>query len=254
MDVEFATETMWRALGTGDHDPVALRGQLSIGDTPAILLGLLDRYVQAGERHAGWKVGLTAKAIQAQIGHHEPVFGFLLECDHLLSGSTLDLKTLIHPKIENELCLTIGTTLRGPGVTFEQARAAIAQVAPAFEIAEQRHAPPMDMAMVLADRCQNKGFVTGGVVPLCDLDLATVTVDIVVNGLHQERASGGEVLGVGPIASVVWLANKLAGYGRALEAGSRVMSGSFTRQYDPSPGDRIEARFASVGTVAIDVR
>jgi hypothetical protein len=32
-----------------------------------------------GERQIGWKVVLTAKAIQEQFGFHEPVFGCVLE-------------------------------------------------------------------------------------------------------------------------------------------------------------------------------
>jgi 2-keto-4-pentenoate hydratase len=73
-------------------------------------------------------------------------------------------------------------------------------------------------------------------------------VEVVVNGAAAERALGSEVLGT-PAASVAWLANKLAEFGLALEAGMRVMSGSFTRQYLLDPGARIEARFTPVGTV-----
>ena len=29
-----------------------------------VQLGLLDRYLASGDRHTGWKVGLTAKAMQ----------------------------------------------------------------------------------------------------------------------------------------------------------------------------------------------
>jgi 2-keto-4-pentenoate hydratase len=90
-------------------------------------------------------------------------------------------------------------------------------------------------------------------VALGDLDLAAVTVDVSVNGAHQERARGAEVLG-SPVASVAWLANKLAQYGRRLEAGQRIMSGSFTRQYGLARGDRVEARFDPVGTVSADFR
>ena len=80
------------------------------------------------------------------------------------------------------------------------------------------------------------------------LDLATVALTLTVNGAEAERATGREVLGT-PAASIAWLANKLAEMGLALEAGMKVMSGSFTRQYLLSAGDRIEARFDPVGTV-----
>jgi len=82
-------------------------------------------------------------------------------------------------------------------------------------------------------------------------DLATVSVEILVNGAFTERALGREVLGT-PAASAAWLANKLAELGLALEAGMRIMSGSFTKQYALGVGDRIEARFVPVGTVTAE--
>ena len=52
-----------------------------------------------------------------------------------------------------------------------------------------------------------------------------------------------------PSGAVAWLANKLAEFGRRLEAGHRIMSGSFTKQYPIARGDRIETRFTPFGAV-----
>ena len=216
-------------------------------------LELLARCERAGERQAGWKVGLTARAMQAQQGVYEPVFGFLLLSGHRPSGTGFDFSALIRPGFENELCLTLGRPLAGPGVTLEQARSAVSHVAPALEIIEKRGDFGADLALSLADNAQQKAFVTGAAVPLDALDLAEVTLDLAVNGVAQERARGAEVLGT-PIASIAWLANKLAAYGRRLEAGARVMSGSFTRQYDIARGDAVEARFEPLGLVRAEFR
>ncbi|MEZ5741340.1 MAG: hypothetical protein R3E68_19195 [Burkholderiaceae bacterium] len=56
-----------------------------------------------------------------------------------------------------------------------------------------------------------------------------------------------------PVASIQWLANKLAGFGRSLEAGSLVMSGSFTRQYAVKAGDEVQARFDRFGDIMVRV-
>ncbi len=218
-----------------------------------VQLGLLDRYVAMGERHAGWKVGLTAKAMQQQQGVHEPVFGFLLESGHRSTGAVFSITELIRPGFENELCITLGRTLAGPAVTVAQAREAIATVAPALEIVERRGDFTADLHLALADNAQQKAFVTGAEYPLGQLDLATVSVDVRVNGIQQERARGAEVLGT-PVASIAWLANKLAEFGRRLETGAKVMSGSFTRQYALSAGDRVDARFDPVGAVQAEFR
>jgi 2-keto-4-pentenoate hydratase len=218
-----------------------------------VQLELLERCERAGERQAGWKVGLTARAMQAQQGVYEPVFGFLLASGHRASGAVFEFASLIRPGFENELCLTLGAPLAGPGVTLEQARAAVSHVAPALEIIEKRGDFGADLARSLADNAQQKAFVTGAAVPPGALDLAEVTLELAVNGEAQERARGAEVLGT-PIASIAWLANKLAEFGRRLEPGMRVMSGSFTRQYDLHRGDVVEARFEPLGTVSAEFR
>ncbi len=248
MTIEELTDILWHSIQRGVHDPAELRGTLSIDQAYRVQLGLLDRTLNTGEELAGWKVGLTAKAIQAQVNYHEPVFGFLLANGHRHSGQRFDFAGLIAPGFENELCLTLGRTLQGPEVTLAQARAAVSHVAPALEIIEKRCTPPLDIPLVIADNNQQKAFVTGADIPLGDLDLGAATVDVLVNDVHQETADGAEVSGT-PIASVQWLANKLAHYDRKLEAGQRIMSGSFTRQYDLSPGDVVAATFEPFGLV-----
>lgn len=248
MEIERAIDTAWEGIQRGRYFPEALRGKLSMDDAYRIQLGLLACYERAGETQAGWKVGLTAKAMQAQQGVHEPAFGFLLASGHRPSDTVFECDALIRPGFENELCITLGAPLAGPGVTIEQARNAIAAVAPALEIVERRGEFRGDLPILLTDNAQQKAFVTGAPVPLGALDLAAVVLELTINGCPQERASGAEVLGT-PIASIAWLANKLAVFGRQLEPGMRVMSGSFTRQYDVNRGDAIEARFGSIGTV-----
>ena len=248
MDIDRSIDALWGSIQSGSHDPESLHGKLSIEDAYQVQLGILAKYEDAGDVLVGWKVGLTAPAIQQQLGFHEPVFGFLLGSGHRQSSATFDFTSLIRPGFENELCLTIDQTLTGPGVTLSQAREAIATVAPAIEIIEKRVPIPAEMALALADNGQQKAFVTGKAMPLGDLDLGNTMVEVIVNGLPQERAKGIEVQGT-PIASVQWLANKLSQFGRKLEAGSVVMSGSFTKQYDINRGDLIEANFDPIGVV-----
>jgi len=68
-------------------------------------------------------------------------------------------------------------------------------------------------------------------------------------GALLDKADPVQVAADHPAASIAWLANKLAEFGLALEAGMKVMSGSFTRQYLLNAGDRIDATFTPVGSV-----
>ena len=246
---EQAIDAFWTAARSRTAPPAEWMNRLSREEAYHVQLGVLARYVAAGERQAGWKVGLTSKAMQIQQKVHEPVLGFLLASGERPSGTRFQFADLINPGFENELCLTVGQTLRGPGVTDAQAQAALAAMTPAFEIIEKRGDFAADLNVSLADNAQQRAYVTGGSVPVpSGFDLATVALELSVNGAVAERALGREVLGT-PAASIAWLANKLAEFGLALEAGMKVMSGSFTRQYPIARGDRIEGRFDPIGPV-----
>lgn len=249
MSIEQAIDAFWDCACRHTAPPPQWMNRLSREDAYRVQLGVLARHAQAGERQAGWKVGLTSKAMQIQQKVHEPVLGFLLASGEKPSGTRFPFADLINPGFENELCLTVGRMLRGPGVSDAQAQAALSAMAPAFEIIEKRGDFSADLNASLADNAQQRAYVTGAPVPVPPgFDLATVTLELGVNGAVAERAAGAEVLGT-PAASVAWLANKLAELGLALEAGMKVMSGSFTRQYPLSRGDRIEASFVPVGPV-----
>ena len=98
----------------------------------------------------------------------------------------------------------------------------------------------------MADNAQQKTVVLGDPVALGDLALDAVAATVRINGETVATGRGDAVLG-NPLNSVVWLARKLQEFGRGIEAGEIIMSGSFTRQFPIAPGDRVEVDFAGVG-------
>jgi 2-keto-4-pentenoate hydratase len=194
-------------------------------------------------------VGLTAKPIQDQFSVHEPGFGFLLDDGLHSLGDAIAHDALIGPGFENELCVTMGSDLVGPSVTRADAEAAISTVALAFELVETRGDFTGHLEMVVPDNLQQKGVVLGTPVRLRDApDLDRVRLTVMINGTVVDTATGDAVLGH-PVNSVMWLANRLAEFGRSLAAGDLVMTGSFTRQYPILRGDTIRSEFAGVGAV-----
>jgi 2-keto-4-pentenoate hydratase len=229
--------------------PADWRGRLTMAQAYAVNLAILRRNVADGDAQAGWKVGLTAAAMRAQWNIPEPCFGVLMRSGHRESGTRFAFDALIAPGIENELCLSIGERLAGPGVTAQRAARAIAWVAPALEVVEVRGDFSGDIALAMADNAQQKAFVTGKPTPWDpSFDLAATTVEVRFGDAVRDRAAGIEVMG-GPLHSIAWLANKLAEFGLALEPGMKVMSGSFTRQYRVERGDAVVARFEPFGEV-----
>ena len=142
--------------------------------------------------------------------------------------------------------MRLGTGLSGT-VTLDQARAAIDVVYPSLEIIETRGPFTEQIALALADNAQQKTVILGTPAPL-PADLTTIEARVSINGQIVATGTGDAVLG-NPLNSIVWLAAKLGAYGRTLKAGEIVMTGSFTRQFPITPGDRIETEFSGLGTV-----
>ena len=161
------------------------------------------------------------------------------------SGHVFAPADLIAPGFESELCIRLRTDLSG-SISLGEVRAAVDVVYPSLEIIETR-GPITQMALALADNGQQRTVVLGGPVPL-PADPVAVVARVIINGETAATGTGEAVLG-NPLNSIVWLAGKLASYGRGLKAGEIVMTGSFTRQFPIRPGDQIETEFSSVGSV-----
>ncbi len=237
-------DAFWAARQRGEFFPAAYFDKLTVERAYDIQLALIDRRVAAGEKHIGWKVGLTSAAIQQQFGFHEPVFGCILET--VPSGHIFAPADLIQPGFENELCMRIGRDLPA-SITLDQARAAVDVVYPSLEIIETRGPFTAQIALALADNAQQKTVIRGAPVAL-PADLETIEAVVTVNGQEAGRGFGSAVLG-NPLHSVVWLAKKLAERGRHIRAGDIVMTGSFTRQFPIAPGDRVHVGFSGIGDV-----
>lgn len=237
-------DAFWQARQQGSYLPPAYFSKLSIDQSYHVQLGLIERRCTAGERQIGWKVGLTAPAIQQQFGFHEPVFGCVL--DSKPSGHVFAPAELIVPGFENELCMRLRVDLAGT-VDLEEARAAIDMVYPSLEIIETRGPFTEQIALALADNAQQKTVVLGPSAQLPD-DLRAIEARVSINGQQVAVGTGDAVLG-NPLQSIVWLAAKLGAYGRRLKAGEIVMTGSFTRQFPITAGDTIETVFSDLGAV-----
>jgi len=245
IDLQRAVEEFWAARARGEPFAPGYFDRLSLDEAYRIQLALIDRRCTAGERHIGWKVGLTSKAIQQQFGFHEPCFGCILETRP--SGHVFAAGELIRPGFETELCVRLGRPLAGE-VSPEEVREAIAAVHPSFEITETR-GDPAQIALMLADNAQQRSVILGEPVELASaLRLDQVEARVELNGDVVATGVGAAVLDH-PLNSVAWLARKLGEYGRSLRAGELVMTGSLVRQFPLASGDRAWASFSGVGAV-----
>jgi 2-keto-4-pentenoate hydratase len=202
----------------------------------------------------GWKLGVTSRAKQAQVGVSSPVYGFLAGANALDLGEPLRTGELIQPRAEPEIVFTLGADLTGPNVTAAEVLAATAGIAVGIEIIDSRFRDyRFTMPDVVADNTSAGRFVVGAPVPPEGVDLRLVGVVLEHNGDVAATAAGSASLGH-PAAAVAWLARELFAEGEGLRAGEIVLSGGLTAAVPVAPGDVVVASIDRLGTVELACR
>ena len=205
----------------------------------------------------GRKIGLTSRAMQQSSHIDEPDFAPLMDDMFFEAGGDLPFDRFIAPRVEVELAFILGRPLRGPGVTLFDVLAATDYVTPAIEIIdariEQFDRETRAMRKVfdtISDFAANAGIVVGGRPVRPDaVDLRWVGALLHRNGVIEETGVAAGVLNH-PANGVAWLANKIAPYDEALEAGQLVLAGSFTRPVVAARGDTFHADYGALGSIA----
>ena len=221
-------------------------------DAYAIQYAIRDRKLARGDRVVGLKAGLTSRAKMKQMNVEDPVFGFLADSFAGPEGGEIDIKKLIHPKVEPEIAFVTKAALKGPGCHIGAVLAATDFVVPAIEIIDSRYRDfKFDLKSVVADNCSSSRFVVGGsATPIDDLDLRTLGIVLEKNGVPVAIGAGAAVLGH-PAAAIAMLANMLGRRGEEIPAGTLILSGGITEAVAVEAGDAITLRIQSLGTVSV---
>ncbi|MDI6879168.1 MAG: fumarylacetoacetate hydrolase family protein [Desulfitobacteriaceae bacterium] len=223
---------------------------LTIQDAYKIQLEGIAMKLTQGRKIIGKKIGLTSKGMQKLLGVNEPDYGHLLDNMLILEGEACRREELLLPKVEGELAFILKDKLKGPGVTIADVLRATAGVMPAFEIVDSRIRDwKIKLPDTIADNASSARLVLGSrLVPVQDLDLRLIGMVLEKNGEMVSSGAGAEVWGH-PAASVAWLANKLAEFDIALEAGEIILSGAVTAAETAAAGDVFTLSFDGLGSL-----
>ena len=201
-----------------------------------------------GRRIIGRKAGLTAKAVQAQLGVDQPDFGVLFDDMRIADGGMLDPARTLQPKAEAEIAFVLGADLPSGYTTVAETTAAIASVHAAIEIVDSRIADwKIAFADTVADNGSSAFFVLADTgLPLDGLDLEGAAMEMRINGEVVSTGVGAAALG-NPLNAAAWLAQTLAKAGEPLKAGDILLAGALGPMFALTPGDRVEATIAGIG-------
>lgn len=202
-----------------------------------------------GRRIVGRKAGLTAKAVQQQLGVDQPDFGVLFDDMRVTDGGHLDPALCLQPKAEAEIAFVLGADLPSVDTRPEQVAAAIASVHAAIEIVDSRIADwKITFADTVADNGSSAFFVLASEgKPLAGLDVWTAGMVMQINGETVSLGVGAAALG-NPLNAAAWLARTLAARGEPLKAGDVVLGGALGPMVAMQPGDRVETFIGGIGS------
>lgn len=224
------------------RDPISklsrMYPQINVVDSYGIQQIGLTLRLQDGHKIVGRKIGITSKGMQQQLQVDTPDYGYLLDNMMLEEGRACEMKELVSPRVEGELAFIFEKDLQGPGVTYADVCNCTSWIVPCFEVCDTRIANwDVTVRDTIADNAGASRFVLGsGPKRISELNPRLVGMVVEKNGIMIGSAAGAEVMG-NPIASVAWLANKLAEFGTGLKAGDIVLSGAFMSAIPAIAGD-----------------
>lgn len=223
---------------------------MTVDDSYAIQQAWVDSGRAAGRRLVGRKIGLTSRAMQQATGITEPDYGSIFADMVYETGSVIPFDQYSNVRIEVELAFVLSAALHGPNVTLFDVLDSVAYVVPALEVLSSRiEMAGRSIVDTIADNAAMGGMVVGGrPVPVDAVDLRWVSALLYRNETIEESGVAAAVLDH-PARGVVWLANKLAQHGTALNAGDIILAGSFTRPMWVERGDTVHADYGNLGAV-----
>lgn len=241
-------DRLWQARTAGQAIAPLTESDPAITIEDAYRISVLNAERRAGlpeTRLIGKKIGLTSRAVQKQLGVDQPDFGYLTSDMEVAHQGELPAPRLIQGRVEGEVAFVLGSTLRGPGITPADVRAATDHVRVAIEIIDSRVRDwKIKIQDTIADNASSAYFVLGPArVRLDEIDLVRAKMQLWVNGELKSQGQGSACLD-DPLNAVAWLANKMGELGVALAAGDVILSGAY--------GPVVPVRAGDISAVEID--
>lgn len=198
----------------------------------------------------GRKIGLTAPAVQRQLGVDQPDFGVLFDDMDVSELATVPYERLLQPKVEAEVAFVLGADLDSPDLDLTVVRAAVAYATAALEIVDSRVAEwDITITDTIADNASSGLFVLGDrKVSLSEFTPADVSMAMHIDGELVSEGTGAACLG-DPLAALLWLARTAQTFGSPLRAGQVILSGALGPMAPVSPGVSVRAEIGTLGTV-----
>ncbi|MBT3699908.1 MAG: 2-keto-4-pentenoate hydratase [Alphaproteobacteria bacterium] len=251
-NIEKAADLLFEAHNTGKPcSPI--RDLLAEGDVDAayaVQAINTKRFLDAGRRLVGRKIGLTSRAVQTQLGVDQPDYGMLYADMDVAEGEEVDVSRVLQPKVEAEIAFIMGDDLDDERLTTADILSSIDYAVAAIEIVGSRVADwDIRIQDTVADNASSGLFVLGHEPKILgEFDPRLCGMVMECRGEPVSVGAGAACLG-SPVSGTLWLARVMAGVGQPLRKGDIVLSGALGPMAPVVPGDVVEARIEGLGSV-----
>lgn len=251
--VSAAVERLEQASATGTPcEPVRdLLGPTNVDVAYQVQKTLTQHRLAHGATVIGWKIGLTSRAVQEQLGVDQPDFGVLFDDMSCSENQPIPSERLLHPKAEAEIAFVLKSDLAEGQLDVEQVRAAVDYAVAAIEIVDSRIAGwDIQITDTVADNASGALFVLGQERKSLEAFAPSeVSMSMTKNGTVVSEGTGHACMG-DPLNALSWLARTARQYGSPLRAGDVVLSGALGPMVSVEPGSQVTAHISSLGTVS----
>ncbi|WP_188546994.1 Bcr/CflA family efflux MFS transporter [Rhodococcoides trifolii] len=252
-NIDAAAERLMHAASSGEPcEPVRdLIGRDDVTAAYAVQEILNTERLNSGSTVVGRKIGLTSKAVQAQLGVDRPDFGMLFDDMAYSADAVMAVERVLQPRVEAEIAFVLRDDLADGPFDADRVRRATDYVVAALEVCGSRIRNwDISFADTVADNASAGAYVLGNrTVPIADLDLTEVSMTMSIDGTQVSEGTGAACLG-DPVVAVVWLAQTASALGRPLRAGQVVLSGALGPMREVAAGQSVTATLTGLGSVS----
>jgi 2-keto-4-pentenoate hydratase len=228
-------------------------------EDPRIARGMAEQLrrrrelLSSGRKPLGWKLAFGGPAAMERLHTNAPLVGFLMQDALVPPGSTISISRWKKPAAEPEITVHLGKNLAA-GSGRETAKAAIAGLGPAIEVADVDH-PSDDVEGTLAGDIYQRHIVLGRSDPARAGGLFDgLAARVLRNGSEIANITQPQSLQAltGELIDIVrHTANLLAVFGESLRAGEIIIGGSIIPPIWIAPDEEIVFDLAPVDTISV---
>jgi len=229
-----------------------LIGSEDIASAYAVQRLLVSERIADGATRVGRKIGLTSPAVQSQFGVSQPDFGVLFDDMSYVGGDTIQISTILQPRVEAEIAFALSADLAEGDLDLEQIRAAVDYAVAALEVCGSRIRNwDITFGDTVADNASAGAYVLG---PrrrrLDEIEPRKAEMSMTIDGKVVSTGNGAACMG-DPLIALQWLARQARDLGDPLKAGEIVLSGALGAMQPVDPGSTVSASISGIGKVKV---